>query len=162
MRNYLIAFATIALAHGVFVDRTVAQDARYAVVHVSNETNSEMSFYHRWVWHSGTSRERVHSDWRLVKIAPGATRTVHYNYDGPHKNSPDLIVVFDSDRNGGAHWEKVKLMRAASPDFRDKRSGFTYVLRYDNDRREFASLRPTNGGNVTVLDRRAVPPRVGN
>ena len=156
MKKYLIAFATIALADGVFVNRTDAQDARYAVVHVSNETTSEMTFYHRWVWHSGTPQ----SNWRRLKIAPGETRTVHYTYDGAGKQSPDLIVVFDSDRNRGAHWEKVKLTRAASPDFRDKSRGFTYVLRYDNDRQEFASLQPKNGGRVTVLDRKAVPPKV--
>ena len=156
MRKYFVAIAMTALAEAAFVVGASAQDARFAVVHVSNETRSEMSFYHTWVWHSG----RVERGWSLIKIGPGQTRTVHYSYDGPDRKSPDLIVVFDSDRNSGARWEKVKLARAASIDFHDRGTGFTYALRYDNDRQEFASLRPTNGGSVTVLDRNAAPPRL--
>jgi hypothetical protein len=158
----IVAVVAVALAGVAFVNPATARDARYAVVHIANETNAEMSFYRTWVWHPGTSRERVQISWKLSKIPPGETRTVHYNYDGPDRQSPELIVVFDSDRNRGAHWEKVKLARGAAADFNDKRSGFTYVLRYDNDRREFASLRPTNGGSVTVLDRNATPPRISN
>ncbi len=114
-----------------------------------------MSFYRTWVWNSG----KVQIDWRLTRIPPGRTYTVYFEYEGAGQHSPDLIVVFDSDRNGGAHWEKVKLARAAVPDFKDRSRGFNYALVYDNARREFASLRATNGGIVTVLDRKAAPPR---
>ena len=158
MRKHLVAFAAVAL-FGALLPASARADARYGVVHITNRTNGEMSFYRKWVWNEGTNRERVQIDWRLTKIPAGATYTVHYTYDGANRKSPDLVVVFDSDRNSGAHWEKVKLARGASEDFRDMRSGFTYALEYDNDRREFASLRAKNGGTVTILDRRSAPPR---
>jgi hypothetical protein len=140
------------------VPGAVTADDRFAVVRITNNTSSTMSFYRTWVWNYGTGQERVHLDWRLTRIPPGHTSTVYYTYQDQAKRSPDLIVVFDSDRNQGAHWEKVKLARGAAADYSDGRSGFAYALEYDNARREFASLRPKNGGTVTVLDRRASPP----
>ena len=158
MKKYVMAFAA-AVMLGAMLPNTAVADARYAVVHITNNTAGDMSFYRKWVWNPGKPNERVQIDWRLTRIPAGQTYTVHFTYDGAGRHSPDLIVVFDSDRNGGAHWEMVKLGRGASADFRDRSSGFTYALEYDNARKEFASLRAKNGGTVTIMDRRATPPR---
>ena len=157
MKLAVVALTVVALL-GALLPSPVLADARYAVVHITNNTYSDMSFYRRWVWNYGKPNERVQIDWRMTKIPPGATYTVHFAYDGAHSRSPDLIVVFDSDRNNGTHWEMVKLLRGASEDYRDRNSGFTYALEFDNDRREYASLRARNGGSVTILDRRASRP----
>jgi len=150
-----LAAAVVALSAS---PGTAHADDRYAVVQITNNTNSHMSLYRKWVWNFGAPQERTQLDWRVTKIPPGETMTLHHSYQGAAESSPDLIVVFDSDRNNGAHWEMVKLARKGSPDFRDRRSGFHYSLEYDNNRREFGSLRPKNGGRVEILDRKAARP----
>jgi hypothetical protein len=158
MKSHLVALAAVA-AIAVVLPASAQADARDGVVHIVNNTNSVMSFYRQWVWNYGESGERVQIAWKLTKIPAGATLTVHHTYPDAARQSPELIVVFDCDRNNGAHWTTVKLARGASANFRDRRSGFTYVLEYDDDRREFASLRASNGGTVTVLERESAPPR---
>jgi len=134
-------------------------DDRFAVVHVTNNTKTDMSFYRKWVWNYGTKEEKVARDWRVTTIPAGKTYTVHWSYDGKDTSSPDLIVVFDSDREKGVHWEMVKLTRGRSPDYKDKTTGYTYVLDYDGKSKEFASLKPKNGGKVEILDRKAKRPK---
>ena len=76
--------------------------------------------------------------------------------------SPETLRCLARGRalfNQGAHWEKVKLARAASPDYKDKNAGYRYALEYDNNRKEYASLKAKNGGKVTVLDRKATRPQ---
>jgi len=132
---------------------------RFAVAHITNDTDATLTFYRRWVWNYGTPKQRVEIDWRVTRIPPGKTLHLHYQYDGKRQVSPDLIVVYDADRNKGALWEMVKLDRGASPDFRDRRTGFAYTLKYDNRRKEYASLVPRNGGKVTILDRKTRRPK---
>lgn len=157
-KNNVVAMTAVALSGSLFPNPVTAQDVRYAVVHITNDTEMQMPFYFRWVWHEGTNRERVQVDWRLTTIPVGATYTVHHDYDGVGTQSPDLIVVFDADSNRGAHWEKVKLTPGSSSDYKNRRLGFRYAWEYDGVRREYASFRPKNGGTVTILDRRSAPP----
>src|SRR5262245_30275336 len=132
--SWLAGFAACA---ALFVAAGAARaDDRFAVVHVTNNTKTPMSFYRKWVWNYGTKDEKVVRDWRVSTIEPGKTRTVYFSYDGKEKKSPDLIVVFDSDRNKGSHWEMVKLARGASPDYKDVTAGFTYTLEYDGKSKE--------------------------
>lgn len=128
---------------------------RFAVATIRNNTNGGMTFYRKWVWNHGKSNEKVQIDWRVTVIPPGKSYAVHYTYQDAAKSSPDLIVVFDSDRNAGAHWQMVKLARAASTD---KTGGFVYALELDPGQKEFASLNAKNKGTVTVLDRKTTRP----
>jgi hypothetical protein len=154
MRNCCLVLATLFV---MSADRPVMGQgqARFAVVTIRNNTNTDMSFYRKWVWSFGTPQAKTHLDWRITKIPPGKSFTVKYTYQGKETVSPDLIVVFDSDRNNGAHWEMVKLARAADTDQID---GFIYALEYDGQQKEYASLNPKNRGTVTVIDRRTTRP----
>jgi hypothetical protein len=154
MKLAALALLGVMLAHLAYtsIPSPVSSVDRYAVVHVANHTDSDMSFYRRWNGSRETSQENAQIDWEMAVIPPGQTGTVYFPYDGTTKHSPDLTVVFDSDRDDGEHWQMVRLAPGASADYKDGLSGFTYALEYDNDRLEYASLRAKNGGAVTVLD----------
>lgn len=158
MRSGMLTSLTTAAAALIASAGTAHADDRFAVVHVTNNTDKDMSFYRTWVWNPGSPQQQVEVSWRMTKIPPGKTMTVQYQYQAAAKRSPELIVVYDSDRNDGAHWEMVKLARDGSPDFRDRRAGYHYTLDYENNRKEFASLRARNGGRVEILDRNATRP----
>lgn len=156
MRHLGFGTMLVSLSAMLVEQSAMAQNQeRFAVVTIRNDTSTDMSFFRKWVWNQGTAKEKVHLDWRLTKIPPGKSYTVKYTYQGKEKVSPDLVVVFDSDRNKGAHWQMVKLARAADTD---AVGGFLYALEFDGKQKEFASLVPKNKGKVDVLDRKATRP----
>ena len=161
MNRTLLGIAALAVTISLSQANVTQAQGRFAVVHIKNSTKSSMSVYRTWVWNYGKSTAKTQISWRVNKIQPGRTITLRYTYQSAAAKSPDLIVVFDSDRNKGSHWQKVKLTKAQSRDYKDSRQGFRYELTYDSARREYGSLRPRNGGKVTVLDRKMPrPPRV--
>ncbi|GAB4147473.1 MAG: hypothetical protein Tsb009_20670 [Planctomycetaceae bacterium] len=163
MRRTFVVMAALLLGSFFVGAKEATAQGRFGVAHVTNRTRGNMSFYYQLVWNYGKANARVHKNWVKRTIPPGKTLTVYYAYQNAAAKSPDLVVVFDSLRKAGAHWQKVILQKAQSPDYKDPRYGYKYELRYDNANQRYASIYPQKRGKgkVYIVDRKVSrPPRV--